>query len=442
MTIKLTDYVRYVLETLNAAGHEAVVVGGCVRDSILGKTPGDWDIATAAIPQETKAAFAGKRVIETGLKHGTVTVLLEAPVEITTYRVDGAYSDSRRPDTVSYTRSLAEDLKRRDFTVNALAYAPDMGLTDLFGGLDDLKSGVLRCVGDPEERSGEDALRVMRAARFCAVLGLAIEEKTAAAMLKLAPSLKNVSAERLAVELSKAICGEHIERALIEHGYVFAKIIPELAAMFGFCQHTRYHHLDVWAHTARAVAEAEPNLTIRLAMLFHDIGKPKTFTLENPGEGHFYGHAHVGAEIAERALERLKFDNRTREETVFLVKRHCDQITPEQKPMKCLLNRMGEPLLRKLLAVNLADCRSQAPEFREERVRHFELALSVLEKILAENQAFSLKDLAIDGHDLIKAGFMPGPKLGEALQTLLNQVMDETLPNEKTALTEAARLIL
>jgi tRNA nucleotidyltransferase (CCA-adding enzyme) len=282
----------------------------------------------------------------------------------------------------------------------------------------------------------------MRAARFSAVLGFAIEASTAAAMQKLAPSLKNVSAERLAIELSKALCGEHIEAALLGHGYVFAEVIPELAAMFGFCQHTRYHHLDIWAHTARAVAEAAPDLVTRIAVLFHDIGKPETFTLEGQGEGHFYGHAHVGAEVADSVLARLKFDNRTREGAVFLVKHHCDQIAPEPKPMKRLLNRMGEPMLRKLLAVNLADCKAQAPEFRESRVRHFEQALGVLEKIIAENQAFSLKDLAVNGSDLLEAGFLPGPKLGAALQALLAQVIEETLPNEKTALTQAATLLL
>jgi tRNA nucleotidyltransferase (CCA-adding enzyme) len=326
--------------------------------------------------------------------------------------------------------------------VNALAYSPDKGLTDLFCGMEDLAAGVLRCVGNPVARFGEDALRIMRAARFSAVLGFAIEDNTAAAMKELAPSLKNVSAERLAVELSKALCGEHIERALIGCGFVFAQVIPELATMFGFCQHTKYHHLDVWEHTAKAVAEAEPDLTIRLAMLLHDIGKPETFTLENPGEGHFYGHAHIGAETAGRVLARLKFDNRTREDAVYLVKHHCHQITPEPKPLKRLLNRMGEPMLRRLIAVNIADCKAQAPEIREERVRYFERARDVLDMIIADNQAFSLKDLAVNGNDLIGAGFAPGKELGGVLQALLGQVIDETLPNEKTALIKAALKLL
>ncbi len=440
--INLPDYVRTALAELEAAGFEAVVVGGCVRDSLLGRIPGDWDIATSAIPEEVKRVFDGRRIIETGLKHGTVTVLFDSSsLEITTYRVDGEYSDGRRPDFVNYTRDLAQDLARRDFTVNALAYSPGKGIVDRLGGVRDLEARLLRCVGNPHARFIEDGLRIMRAVRFSATLGFVVEDTTAAAMCELAGLLSNVSPERLGAELNKALTGKYIEAALVSYGYVFAKIIPELEPMFGFCQHTRYHHLDVWEHTAKAVSEIQPDVTKRLAMLLHDIGKPNTFTLGKGGEGHFYGHGSVGAEIADRVLAGLKYDNRTREEVVYLVKHHCDELKPEPKHLRRLLNRMGEPLLRNLLAVNIADCKAQAPEFSVERVRYFKSVETALDIIIEENQVFSLKNLAVNGHDLIEAGFSPGKELGAALDVLLARVMDETLPNEKEALIKAAQLL-
>lgn len=443
MKIPILPQIEQVLALLNKSDFEAYVVGGCVRDCLLGRVPEDWDVTTDATPDEMKLCFSGFRVVETGIKYGTLTVLLDGmPVEITTYRIDGAYSDHRRPDGVEFTRDLKSDLSRRDFTMNALAYHPAKGIIDYFGGQNDLDARRIVCVGDAEARFSQDALRIMRAVRFASTLGFSVEERTESAMNKLTASLRDISAERVAAELNKAVTGEYISDALLRYTGVFSSIIPELTPMVGFEQHTKYHHLDVWKHTVETVKAIPNDLILRLTMLLHDAGKPKTFTLDEHGVGHFYGHAEEGAVISGRVLDRLRYDNATRKQVAYLIKHHCDFISPETKAVKRLLNRMGEENLRYLIAIKRADCAGQASEFRARREQNLMEIESKLEAIVKQNQAFALKDLAINGDDLREIGFTPGKRLGDTLDKLLQLVIDETLENERDELISAARTML
>lgn len=423
------------LDTLERNGFEGWLVGGCVRDILLEREPSDWDIATSAMPEQVKLCFSGQRVIDTGLKHGTVTVLIDGiPVEITTYRVDGEYSDHRRPDEVRFTSSLRDDLSRRDFCVNAMAYHPERGISDPFGGRADLEARRIRCAGDPATRFGEDALRILRAARFAAVLGFTVEEDTAAAMEKLAPELRHVSAERVCAELSKAAVGPAFADALLAHRHVFAQILPELAPAFGFAQHSRYHHLDVFGHTVEAVRSSPQDLTVRMVMLLHDIGKPQTFTLDKRGNGHFYGHEAASAELADQALARLRFDNATRKTVTGLIRVHDVQLKPVEALLRRKLNRMGGEMFRSLLAVQRADTLAHAPEYRAERIENLNRVSELFEQILLEKHAFSLADLAVNGDDLLDMGYKPDRQLGLALNNLLDLVIDGKLPNEREEL--------
>lgn len=439
MDIHLPEAVAGALEQLNGAGFEAYAVGGCVRDSLLFLKPCDWDIATDAKPGEIKLCFSNRRVLETGLKHGTLTVMFDKmPVEITTYRIDGLYSDHRRPDSVNFTNNLKDDLSRRDFTINALAYHPQKGLIDYFNGQEDIKAKRIVCVGDAEKRFSEDALRILRAVRFRSALGFLIDEDSAAAMRKLACLLNKISPERIASELNKALPGEFISEALLNHAEIFTAIIPELAPMHGFNQRTRYHHLDVWRHTVAAVETSAPDVDLRLTMLFHDIAKPQTFTVDDKGEGHFYNHANIGAEISDRILERLRYDNATRNRVVYLIKHHCDMLTPEPKLLKRALNRMGTETFLRLIEVKRADCRARAEKYRAQGEKQLDEIQRQLDLIINENQAFSLRDLAVNGDDLISAGFSQGKAIGEMLQRLLRFVIDEELANEREALLSKA----
>ncbi len=443
MNILLPKYAADALKFLSKNGYEAYVVGGCVRDSLLGRVPYDWDITTNATPNEIMRCFDGCRVIETGIEHGTVTVLLDGvPIEITTYRVDGDYSDHRRPDSVTFTSELKSDLSRRDFTINAMAYSPEIGLVDYFGGVEDLEAKRICCVGNPATRFTEDALRILRAIRFSATLGFSVEPETKKAAHMLAPNLEKISHERISSELSKALTAEYIEATLREHTEIFLQILPELRPLVGFNQHNIHHHLDVWQHTVETVAATKPELILRLAMLFHDCAKPKTFTLDNDGVGHFYGHSKASSELAYAALTRLKYDNATRNSVVDLIKHHGDMIKAEQPKIKRLLNRMGEQKLRQLIEVKRADCAAQAPQFRCERKENLAEIEKILDEIILQKQAFCLKDLAVSGDDLIEIGFTKDKKLGEALQELLRQVIDDETNNKRIDIMNSAKRIL
>ncbi len=438
MHIHLPPPVYTAISLLCAAGFEAYAVGGCVRDTLLSKQPGDWDITTAARPEEILEIFAKYRTIPTGLQHGTVTVLVaDMPLEITTYRVDGAYSDNRHPDAVTFTASLQEDLRRRDFTVNALAYHPDKGLVDIFGGVEDLRAGRIACVGDPEARFCEDALRILRALRFSSVLGFSIEEHTARALHRLSPLLHRVSVERIAVELKKLLVGQDVRQVLLDYADVLCEILPELQPTRTQQQNHPYHYLPVYEHTVETVAAVRCDPLLRLTMLFHDVGKPACHTVDDSGIDHFYGHASVSAAIAEQALRRLKMDKGTIDMITRLVAHHGDPLTAEKPRLTRLLNRMGTAA-HLLVEVQHADVCGQHPDKRE-RLVQLDAVQEQLTALEQERACFSLLDLAVKGDDLLDLGYPAGKRLGDTLQLLLEAVMDGQCPNEKDTLLKIAK---
>lgn len=438
MELQLPPQAALALRMLEQAGFEAYVVGGAVRDALRGcGRAEDWDITTSALPQQTEQVFSGFRLIETGLRHGTVTVLLDGvPLEITTYRVDGDYTDHRRPDAVRFTPSLAEDLARRDFTMNALAYNPRCGLVDLHGGAADLAAGVVRCVGQPQRRFQEDALRILRALRFAAVFDLQLEPETAAALRACRTLLRDIAAERVSAELTKLLCGPAAARILRDYGAVIAVVIPELTAMFGFQQHNPHHDRDVWAHTLAVVQASRPKPVARWAALLHDVGKPGCFSRGPDGVGHFYGHAARSAELAEGILTRLRFDSVRRSAIVRLVQAHDQPLVPEERAVKRLLNRFGPDLTLELLALHRADTAGQAALCQDRRAV-CDRAEALARALIAQQACFSLRDLAVNGRDMLALG-LQGREVGTALSRCLDAVMDGTVPNERAALLEFA----
>lgn len=447
----LPENISRALDMLESAGHEAWVVGGCVRDSLMGIIPHDYDITTSALPAETEQVFAGYRLIETGLKHGTVTVLTDgSPIEITTYRVDGEYRDSRRPERVTFTRNLRDDVSRRDFTMNGIAYNPKQGYFDEFGGADDIKAGVIRCIGKPEKRFREDALRILRGLRFSASLGFEIEENTARAMHDTRELLNKISAERVFSELCGLLTGRNshrnIFRVLTEFRDIAAVIIPEFRECTGFVQHSRFHCFDVYEHcvmSAQKAAEisegSECRLPLTLAMLLHDIGKPQRFTLGEDGEGHFYGHAAVSADIAEDILRRLKCSNALRERVCTIVRYHDVPLSDTDKSVRRLLRKYGLETVRDICLAHICDDSAKTPECAG-RCGEWRAVLSRAET-LAPYCCLTLKDLAVDGKAL--SGLMePSPEMGKALKFLLDEVINGNFPNEREfLLKEAAKYI-
>lgn len=429
---EIPEAVREILETLEAAGHEAWCVGGCVRDALLGRAPEDWDVTSSALPEETMALF-GSRAVPTGLKHGTVTVrAADGPVEVTTYRVDGAYRDHRRPERVTFTRSLEEDLGRRDFTVNAMALNLRGELRDPFGGRRDLAAGVLRCVGDPDRRFREDALRILRGMRFAAELALALEPSTAEALLRSRALLGDVAPERIQAELKKLLRGPRAAAVLRACPRVVGVFWPEILPMVGFDQRNIHHCHDVWEHSLRALEAVPGDPALRCAALLHDVGKPASFTLDENGVGHFYGHAAVSCELAEGMLRRLKFPNAFRERVVRLIRWHDRDIPRTDRGVGRALRLLGEEELRLLLCLKRADNLAQAPAYRD-RQAEIDKGEAILDRLLAEEACFSLRQLAVNGHDLLALG-LRGVAVGRTLETLLNKVADGELPNERAAL--------
>lgn len=433
-TIPLPAGVARALSMMENAGYEAFIVGGCVRDALMGIPPKDYDITTSALPEETKAVFREYRVIETGIQHGTVTVMMEGmPLEITTYRTEGTYSDNRHPDSVSFTTSLREDVARRDFTMNAIAYSPTRGLIDHFGGEADIRAGVIRCVGDPDTRFREDALRMMRGIRFASVLGFRIEENTAAAIRGNKERIPTVSAERIRVELTKLLCGANVKNVLMDWWDVLGVVIPEILPMHNFDQKTPYHIYDVWEHTAVAVSETPPVTHLRLSAFLHDIGKPSSFFTDEKGIGHFYGHPAVSAEMAEKILARLKYDNVTRCRVITLVKEHDRIIEPTETAVKRALSRLTPEVFFNLLAIKRADNLAQSPNYRD-RLETYEAIEAMAQDILEKNECISVAALAVNGNDLIALGMKPGKEIGEMLSHLLEQVIRGKLENEQEEL--------
>lgn len=430
------------LEKLSGAGFSAYVVGGGVRDRLMGKIPLDTDITTSATPWQVKQVFCDYKVIETGIKHGTVTVLIDKqPIEITTFRTDGEYKDNRHPENVRYAEKVEDDLSRRDFTVNAIAYNSTDGLVDLFGGKEDIKNKIIKCVGDPQKRFSEDALRVMRAVRFAATLDFEIEENTAKAMREKAHLLKNVSAERIMLELKKLLCGKAAGRVLQKYSFVISQIIPELSDSIGFLQHNPHHIYDVYTHTAKVVDAVESVDYMRLAALLHDVGKPACFTLDNNGIGHFKGHAKLSAKMARDILCRLKTDKFTRERVCLLIEHHNDDIEDNPKQLSRLLRLMEKEALFELLALRDADNSAKA----ENETKNFELTAKIrktINRLIKEQACIDIKQLDIDGGELIALGVPKGEQIGKMLEELLDAVTDGKLENKKTALTEYVKAVL
>lgn len=437
MEQRIPEDVRAVLQSLQAAGHEAWCVGGCVRDLLLGGAPEDWDITTSALPEETMAVF-GRRAIPTGLRHGTVTVVTgRLRVEVTTYRQDGTYRDHRHPDSVSFTRSLEEDLRRRDFTVNAMALGLDGRVRDPFGGRTDLERRVLRCVGEPDRRFGEDALRIMRGLRFTAVLGFSIDPATAESIRRNRELLRDIAAERVRMELEKLLCGRAAARVLRDYPEVLSVWMPEILPMVGLDQRNPHHCYDAWEHTIHSVEAVRPDVALRMTMLLHDLGKPSCFTVDEQGVGHFYGHPKVSRELAADILRRLKFDNCRRDLILSLVENH-DRVFPRTEKGICrALRLLGEERLRLLLEVKRADNLAQAPAYQAENQREIRRAETIMVDILQADRCFSLRQLALSGRDLTAMG-ITGPAVGRTLNALLDKVVEEELPNEPAVLLRTA----
>lgn len=445
MKILLPQHVKTIISTLEAAGYEAYAVGGCVRDAVLGREPEDWDITTSAKPEEVKALF--RRTVDTGIAHGTVTVLLDKTgYEVTTYRIDGEYADSRHPKEVSFTDSLQEDLRRRDLTINAMAYNETTGLVDAFGGISDLEGRVIRCVGDARERFGEDALRMLRAVRFAAQLGFSIDEDTQAAIRQMAGSLKHISAERIQTELTKLLVSPHPEMLLqaCELGMT-AVFLPEFDQIMQTEQHNPHHCWNVGMHTIKALEKSPKDRVVRLALLCHDLGKPAAKTTVD-GVDHFRGHPKYSEELSARVLRRLKFDNETIRQVRILVRLHdvrpvlVRELSPDLDPkvrvvsekyVRRLIFQAGRELFPKLVQVCRADILAQSSFRRAEKLFLLEQTEEVCREILKKQDCLSLKELAVDGRDLLAAGMAPGKQLGEVLERMLEDVLDAPEHNTK-----------
>ncbi len=440
MEEKLPAGVLRILGRLQSSGHEAYVVGGCVRDALRRAAPHDWDICTSALPQQVMALFPRQCVRATGLKHGTVTVLQGGqPYEVTTFRIEAAYSDGRHPDSVRFTKSLAADLARRDFTINAMAYSPQSGLVDLFHGREDLQNGVIRCVGNATARLEEDALRVLRALRFSATLGFSIAPETAAAIHRHAGGLAHVSAGRICAELRRLVTGPGAGRVLLQYQDVVAQFLPETNAMAGFWQHNPHHIYTVWGHTAAAVGASAPDEAVRLALLFHDMAKPQCFTRDAAGTGHFYGHAQAGSALCRQAMRRLQFDSETVRLVSQLVLYHDTVLVPQKPAVRRWLNKIGQAQFCRLLAVHRGDTLGLAPALWPQRLAALQAVEDVLAQVLKEEACFSRKALAVNGRDIMALGVPQGRQVGEVLHKLLQCVLEGRLPNERQALLAYAK---
>ena len=430
--MKLDNSVASCLAALEQAGFSGWCVGGCVRDWLLGRVPHDYDLCTDATPEQMKAVFSGYHLVLAGEKHGTVGVVTpDGVVEITTFRTESGYEDNRHPDRVEFVTDICQDLSRRDFTVNAMAWSPKRGLCDPFGGEQDLKSGILRAVGDPVTRFREDSLRILRGVRFAVRFSLTPEAATLLAMKQEARLMDNLARERVFDELCKLLPLVTSED-LLRFSPILTAAIPELAPMVGFDQKNHHHTYDVFTHTAHVVGNVPAELALRWAALLHDVGKPATFQLDEFGEGHFYGHASTGAQMADATLRNLKAPNALRERVTRLVEHHMTKIEPTKKVVRRWLSRLGEETLLDLLALQQADSCQKGTEVSE-GFTPFPVIYQLLEEIRQENACLSLKDLAVNGHDLMALGYT-GKAIGQGLNELLELVLDENLPNEKQAL--------
>ena len=434
----LPEFVGQCMERLESRGFACYAVGGCVRDSLLGLNPQDYDLCTDALPSQTRDLFADHTLVLAGEKHGTIGVVTDGGVvEITTFRTEGDYSDNRHPGWVEFVKNIEGDLSRRDFTVNAMAWSPKRGLADPFGGQQDLENHILRAVGDPDARFKEDALRILRGMRFAVRYQLIPEEKTLQSMISHAPLLKNIARERVFDELCKLLPLVSAQD-LIRFAPILTQVIPELAPTMGFQQHNRNHIYDVFTHMAHVTEATPPEFSLRWAALLHDIGKPAAFSWGEDGQGHFYGHAQLSAKMADELLLRLKAPNALREEVVFLIDHHMTWPEADRRLLRRYLSRWGEERLQKLLLLQQADALSKGVPGE---AFPFEEIQAIIRELVAENSCLTLRDLAVNGHDLMALG-LSGNAIGNCLNGLLAQVLDEKIPNEKSALLAEVRRIL
>lgn len=436
MTIQLPEKVKFIIDTLTEAGYEAYAVGGCVRDSMLGRLPEDWDITTSASPKQVKMLFP--RTVDTGIRHGTVTVLCgKEGFEVTTYRIDGEYEDKRHPQEVIFTSDLIEDLERRDFTINAMAYNEQAGLIDVFDGMGDLQRKQIRCVGNPAKRFTEDALRLMRAVRFAAQLGFIIEEETREMIPRLAQNLSEVSAERIQAELVKLLVSDHPEkmRTLYETG-ITRVILPEFDAMMTTPQNNLHHCYNVGEHTIEALKNIRKDKVLRLTMLLHDVAKPVCKSVDEAGIYHFHGHPQKGAEMAKEILQRLKFDNDTISEVTALITWHDHRPLLEETNIRHAVHKIGAEHLPALFEVKRADTLAKNQYKRQEKLDYLAEYQRIYWDIMEKNQCLTLKDLAVKGKDLIELGMKPGRELGEVLDGMLQHVLNAPEDNTREKLLE------
>ena len=434
--IVLPKKVKYIIDTLMDKGYEAYAVGGCVRDSLLGRTPQDWDITTSAKPEQVKELF--RHTIDTGIQHGTVTVMIDHEgFEVTTYRIDGEYEDARHPKEVLFTANLLEDLKRRDFTINAMAYNEQNGIVDAFDGIGDLDRGVIRCVGKAQERFTEDALRMLRAIRFAAQLGFEIEAETRDAIAELAENIAKVSAERIQVELVKLLVSGHPEELKVAYETGLTSVFfPEFDVMMDTPQQNPHHSYNVGEHTIVSLQEIPADKVLRLTMLLHDVAKPVCRTTDEKGIDHFYGHQDKGSEMARAILRRLKFDNDTTDRVCRLVRWHDDNPEISERNMRRAISRIGVEQYPALFVVKRADTMAQSAYGRDEKLAYIAEYERMYQEILDKQQCLTIKDLAVDGKDLIQAGMKPGKELGEVLKKFLEIVLEEPEKNTKEALLQ------
>ena len=443
MKIAVPENVNKMIDQLEAAGYCAYAVGGCIRDSLLGITPHDWDICTAAVPEKVLEVLGKYNVIESGLKHGTVTVNYGGELyEITTFRTDGEYLDNRRPESVTFVSSLKEDLERRDFTVNAMAYNEADGLCDYFGGKEDIKNKLIRCVGNPDKRFNEDALRILRALRFAARFGFEMEEKTAVSIRENAHLLCNISAERIASELLQIIDGAYAEAILLSYSDVLGVVIPEILPMVGFNQRNPHHIYDVWEHTVKVIVNSPHGKMMRLAALLHDIAKPECFFTDEKGTGHFHGHPELGAKMAETIMRRLKLDNKTIESVKVLIKYHDQRPQTKAKNVRRLVSKIGCVAFENLMELKRADAKGQNPDKLAEKLAYIDRLGEIYTEVTSNGDEFNLKSLKINGNDLIENGIKEGKQIGKILNQLLSEVIDGTLENNREKLLTKAHNII
>lgn len=433
----LPNEVKYTLEKLNKAGFSAYVVGGAVRDALRGQMPHDYDLCTSATPQQMKDVFNLERIIETGISHGTITVLInDKPLEITTFRTESNYTDCRRPDSISFVKTIDEDLSRRDFTVNAIAYSPYDGFIDLFNGRSDLENNVLKAVGDADKRFSEDALRILRALRMVSEYGFKIEPKTKNALKERANLLLNISVERISVELMRILCGRYVGRVLREFTDVFGVVLPEILPMKGLDQKNQYHIYDVLEHSIRAVEQVKAEPALRFAALYHDTGKPDCMSIDENGIGHFYSHPKISKKYAELRTEKLKLSNALSDDIIFLVEHHDNFIKDEPHIIRKKLAKFGEQRFRNLIRLQKADCIARGTH--EEYLTYFIRLEKLVNEVINEKPCLTVKSLAVNGYDLINLGFK-GKQIGDILNKMLGFVIENPQDNRKEILLKLVK---